>query len=152
MLLASQQVIEAVVARLVAANTSAGARVYSGRSWPVNTYPAIKVQHVDEDLQAADADVTWPATLLHQLQLDVVGYVQTPTALDAALAALALQVLQALQGTLAAATLQPLAGCTLQATGIRYQFQTDGEAATGLATVRLGVEFHTASNDPTTII
>lgn len=151
-MLASQQVIEAVVARLIAAATDAGSRVYSGRAWPVQAYPAIKVQHVDEDLQAADDDVTWPATRLHQLQLDAVSYVQAPTDLDAAMAAMALQVLQALQGTLAAATLQPLAGCTLQATGIRYQFQTDGEAATGLATVRLEVEFHTASNDPTTII
>lgn len=151
-MLASQQVIEAVVARLVAAGTSAGGRVYSGRAWPVDAYPAIKVQHAGEDLQAADDDVTFPATQLHQLQLDAVAYVQTPTGLDAALAAIALQVLQALQGTLAAATLQPLAGCTLQATGIRYQYQTEGEAATGLATVRLVVEFHTASNDPETII
>jgi hypothetical protein len=151
-MLASQQVIEAVVARLVAASTGAGARVYSDRAWPVDTYPAIKVLHVNEDLQAPDEDVTFPATQLHQLQLDAVAYVQAPTGLDAALAAMALQVLQALQGTLAAATLQPLAGCTLQATGIRYQYQGDGEAATGLAIVRLAVEFHTASNDPETII
>lgn len=151
-MLASQQVIEAVVARLIAANTSAGARVYSGRAWPVDTYPAIKVLHVDEDLQAADEDVTFPATQLHQLKLQAAAYVQAVTGLDAALADMARQVLQALQGTLAAATLQPLAGCTLQATGIRYQLQAEGEAATGLATVSLAVEFHTASNDPTTII
>jgi hypothetical protein len=151
-MLASQQVIEAVAARLVAADTAAAARVYTARAWPVDTFPSIKVLHVDEDLQADAEDVTWPPTLLHRLQLDVLAYVQAPTGLDAALAAMALQVLLALQGTRAAATLQPLAGCTLQATGIRYQTPGDGEAATGLATVRLEVEFHTAGNDPETII
>ena len=151
-MLASQQVINAIVARLVAAATSAGARVYSDRFFPVDVYPAIKVQHVDEDLAAEDDDITWPAMRLHSLQVDVVALHQTAAGLDAALSGLAAEVLLALQGSQAAATLSPLVGCQLAATGIRYQAQTDGEAATGLATVRLVVLFHTASNNPSTLI
>lgn len=150
-MLASQQVIDQVVSLLIAAGTVAGSRVYAGRFWPVDTYPAIKVQHAGEDLQAADDDVTWPPTRLHDLQLEVVAYVQAATGLDAALSAAVLQILQALQGTLAAASLQPLAGCTSSVTGIRYQPQGDGAAAVGLATVRLDVQFHTAANNPESI-
>lgn len=151
-MLASQQVIARVVQLLVAAATGAGARVYSDRFHPIDTYPAVKVVHVDEDLQAADDDITWPAVRLHRLQLDVMGFVQVPTGLDAALAALAEQILLGLEATQATTTLNPLAGCQLTATGIRYQAQAEGEASTGITTVRLEVLFHTASNNPSTFI
>lgn len=151
-MLASQQVIAGIVSHLVAAATSAAGRVYSDRFHPVDTYPSIRVQHVDEDLQAEDDDITWPAQRLHSLQVDVVALQRAVSGLDAALSDLVAQVLTALQGTQAAATLSPLVGCQLVATGIRYQAQTDGEAATGTATVRVLVLFHTASNNPSTLI
>jgi hypothetical protein len=62
------------------------------------------------------------------------------------------QILLALEGTAAAATLQPLPNCHLQAQSIRYQATSDGQAANGTATVRIEVIFSTLSNDPTTII
>lgn len=151
-MLASQQVIAKVVSLLVAAATSAGARVYSDRFFPISIYPAIKVVHVDEDLQAAGDDVTYPQQRLHRLQLDVQAFVQVLSGLDATMAAMAEQVLQALEGTLAATTLNPLAGCQLTATGISYQAQAEGEASSGIATVRMEVLFHTASNNPSTFI
>lgn len=151
-MLASQQVINAIVARLVAAATGAGARVYSDRFHPIDVYPAIKVQHVDEDLQAEAEDITWPAQRLHNLQVDVLAFQRALSGLDAALATLAEQVLTALEGTTAAATLNPLVGCVLSASGIRYEAQSDGEAAIGSAGVRFTVLFHTASNNPSTLI
>ena len=147
--LASQQVINAVVARLTAAATTSGARVYSDRFHPIALYPSTTVRHVDEDLQAADDDITWPATRMHRLSLEVDVLVQVPAGLDGAMAAAALQVLQALEGDIA-----PIAGLpvALAATGISYQAASDGQAATGKATVRLEANFHTASNAPHTLI
>ena len=151
-MLASQQVIANIVARLIAASTSAGARVYSNRFHPLDVYPAIKVKHVDEDLHAADEDITWPQQRMHLLQVDVAGHVQAATGLDDAMAAMTAELLGALEGSLAAASVNPLPGCQLIATGISYQAQTDGEASTGIATVRVEVVFHTASNNPSTLI
>lgn len=147
--LASQQVINAVAARLVAAATGAGARVYTDRFYPVSLYPSIKVKHVDEDLQAADDDVTWPAVRLHVLQVDVDCMARAVSGLDGALSDLAAQVLLALEGVAAPITPLPVA---LTAAGIRYQAAADGEAAVGIATVRIEAQFHTAANNPTTLI
>jgi hypothetical protein len=151
-MLASQQVIANIVARLAAAGTSAGARVYSDRFHPLDICPAVKVVHVDEDLQAADEDITWPPLRMHRLQVDVAGHVRAVSGLDAALAALVAELLGVLEGSQAAASLSPLPGCQLTATGISYQAQADGEAAAGMATVRVEVVFHTASNNPSTLI
>jgi len=147
-ILASQQVIDGIVDRLVAAATSSGVRVYSDRFHPVSAFPSIRVKHVDEDLQAGDDDVTWPAMRLHRLQVDVDVLVQAAAGLDAALAAAALEVLQALEGM--QSPLAPL-NVALAATGIRYQATSDGQASHGVATVRLAAEYHTATNTPHTI-
>lgn len=149
-MLASQQVIEAAVARLVAHPTVAGARVYSGRFHPVAVFPAIRVAHADENLRADDADdITWPPMRLHSLQLDVQVLVQANTDVDAAMAAGALQVLVALGGVA-----QPLAPLpvVLQARSVRYQQQTDGSAVSGIATVRFEAQFNTRADAPDTII
>lgn len=151
-MLASQQVINAIVARLVAAATGSQDRVHSDRFHPVAAYPTTKVVHVDEDLAAEADDVTWPAQRLHTLDVDVVILVQATSGLDAAMSAAALQVLQALEGSIAAATLAPLVGCQVQATGLRYEAQGEGAAITGKATVRLRVLFHTQTNNPETLI
>lgn len=147
--LASQQVVEAMRAALIAAATSSGSRVYSDRFHPVVAFPTTRVRHVDESMAAEPDDITWPAVRLHVLQVDVEVLVQAASALDAAMAAAAKQVLQALEGT--ASPLSPLR-VALAAQGIRYQAATDGQAANGMATVRFEAQFSTAANDPTTII
>ena len=152
-MLASQQVLERIQALLLAAGVAAD-RVYTDRAYPVAAYPSLKVVHAGEDL-AADPDgddITWPERRLHDLQVDVLCLVQADTGLDAAMAACALQVLQALGSTVAAATLQPLPGCTCKAVSIRYQPNPNGQAAHGMATVRFEVGFRTLSNDLETFI
>lgn len=153
-MLASQQVVARVVANLVAANTAAGARVYSDRFHPVATFPAVKVVVIDEDMAADEDgdDITFPAVRLHRLQLELRADVEAATGLDAAMSALVVQLLRALEGTVAAATLQPLPGCFVESKGVRYQAASEGQAAQGLATVRCEVQFRTKSNDPETLI
>lgn len=153
-MLASQQVLERVQQLLLAANTAAGSQVHLGRGHAVSVYPALKVAHGGEDLQAdEDGDaVTWPARRLHELQVEVMAFVESGTDMDGALAALATQVLLALEGTVAAATLQPLPACTLRATSLRYQLGSEGQAAHGIATLGFEASFRTASNDPETLI
>ena len=151
--LASQQVLERMAQLLVLAGTDADDRVHTDRFYPVDTYPAIRLQVADEDLAADDSeDITWPRTRQHTLQVDVQAHCQATGGLDAHMADQARQILLALEGTAAAATLQPLPNCHLQAQSIRYQATSDGQAANGTATVRIEVIFSTLSNDPTTII
>ena len=150
---ASQQVLQRVVQLLLAGPTAAGDRVYSDRAHPVADVPAIKVHLRDEDLQADEAeDITWPPVRLHRLQLEVQLLVQAVTGMDAALAAFELQAYRVLQGTLAGATLQPLAGCNLTVQGIRRQPTTDGQAAHATSTLRCEVLFRTRANNPETLI
>jgi hypothetical protein len=147
--LASQQVIDAMAAVLVAAGTGSGARVHTDRFHPVAVFPSTKLLHVNEDLQTAADDLTWPPIRLHQLQVDVRVLVNAPADIDTAMSTAALQVMQALQGS--ASPLAPLP-VDLAVQGISYQSQTDGQAATGEATVRFEAQFQTAAHQPETII
>ena len=72
-MLASEQVLQRVVALLLAGPTAAGARVFDNHFHPVATFPAIKVQLRDEDMAADDEgdSVSWPRVQLHSLQLEV---------------------------------------------------------------------------------
>jgi hypothetical protein len=150
-MLASQQVLHRMQQLLVAAATSSGARVYTDRLHPVSEYPSTLLSIADEDLQAdEDDDITWPRMRLHELLVDVQVHCQAAAQIDDHMADQALQVLRALEGTLAAATLQPLQGCTLQSNRITYQPASEGQASNGTATVRFTVLFRTLSNDPET--
>jgi hypothetical protein len=150
-MLAARQVVLAVRDRLIAAATAAGTRVYAGRAWPLDTYPAIRVFATDEDLQAdAAEDATWPQSRLHRLQLDVQGTVNEAADPDGAADALAAEILQALEGTQAAARLAPL-NCALQAQRIGRQQVAEGEASLGRVTVRFEALFGAESDDPHTI-
>lgn len=153
-MLASQEVLQQVQAQLLAGPTAAGPRVYGDRFHPVDSFPAIKVLLRDEDL-AADDDgdsVVWPRQQLHRLRLDVQLLLEAGTGLGLAMAAFETQALRALQGTVARATLQPLAGCDLRVLAIRRQPTTDGAAAQLLSTLSCEVLFRTRSNDPETLI
>lgn len=151
-MLASRQVIQAIAARLAAAGTTAGARVYAARNWPVEEFPAIRVVAGEESLDGEADDITFPRERTHQLAVDVRCLVRDATGADEAADELAEEVLLALEGTQAAASLVPLAGCNLAATRISRTPQTEGEAACFATTVTLEVLFSTASNDPATLI
>lgn len=152
--LAQRQVKLAVQSRLVAAATAAGTRVHLARAWPLgeNQLPALRVLALDESLEVdADEDVTWPSRRTHRLDLQVQGAVRDADDVDAALDALELQVLQALEGSQAAVRLTPL-NCALRHVGSSRRRTTEGEAAFAMVTVRFEVLFVTAANDPTTIL
>ena len=153
-MLAAQQVVDRIVALLEAANIVPSGQVSSEHFHPVAAYPFIKVLPASEDYAADNDtfDITFPAHRGHVLQVDVSIYQQASATLGAELSALVAQVLLALEGTLAATTLQPLPGCLLQATGVTRRHTTEGQAAHGLATVRLEVQFSTQSNDPETLV
>lgn len=153
-MLASQQVLQRVVALLVAGPTVAGAAVFDNHFHPVAAFPAIKVQLRDEDMAADDEgdSVTWPRVQMHRLQIEVQLLVEASASLGTAMAAFELQALQVLQGTVARATLQPLPGCDLRVQGIRRQPVAEGAAAHGISTLRCEVLFRTRSNDPETLI
>jgi hypothetical protein len=151
-MLASRQIVNAIVAALVAAGTTAAGRVYGSRAWPIAQFPAVRVVAGDEALDTADEDITWPRQRTHTLQVDVHCVVQQAADPESAADALAVQVLQALEGSLTAATLAPLPGVALAATRLARQAQADGEATTVETVITFEVLFGTASNDPTTLI
>lgn len=153
-MLASQQVLQRMAQLLAAAGTPSADRVHTDRFHPISVYPSTRLVVADEDLSADEDgdDITWPQTSLHDLQVDVHVHCQAVAGLDAAMAQQAAAVLVALGASVATTTLQPLAGCTLQARRISYQASSEAEAATGTATVRYQVFFRTRSNDPETLI
>ena len=153
-MLASQQVLQRIVQLLVAANTGSGVRVFSDRFHPVAQFPTTRVLLGDEDMQADDDgdSITWPREQLHRLQIDVQVLVQAASGLDAAMAEAELQVVQALQGSVAAATLQPLQGCVLRVQGARREATQGDQAAHGITTLRCEALFRTFSNNPETFI
>ena len=154
MALAAAQVTAALVARLIAADTSAGAQVEAGRAWPLaeSELPAILVvPGGDEELDSDD--VTWPQLQTHTLPLLIQGRVRDVADLDGAMDDLAEEILDAINDTEAHATLDPLVGCNVVARAIRREVADPaGESATGQVTVRVEVTFQTAANDPSTLI
>ena len=152
-MLASRQVIVAMQQRLIDAATNAGAHVYIGRAWPVETTPAIKVFAVDEDLAADESeDITWPRERTHALSIDVQCMVSDADAADEQADALAEQVLLALEGTEDAATLYPLTGVRIAAQRISSIPQAENAAAAVNKVVSFAATFATSSDDPSTLI
>lgn len=152
-MLASRQVIEAMQQRLIDASTSAGARVYIGRAWPVEQTPAIKLFDVDQDLAADESeDITWPRQRLHSLSVDVQCLVSDADAADEQADALVVQVMRALEGTEDATTLYPLNGVRLSSQRISPNPQADNAAAAVSKTVAFTATFATSSDDPETLI
>lgn len=152
-MLAARQVVQAIAARLVAAATAAGANVNStNRGLTFATYPGIKVYALDDDHEAADDDITWPHEQLHDLSIAVDCVVQDPADLEGAMDALVEEVLIALEGTAAASQLSPLQGVRLRSVGSTRTVRTDGERATGTASVRLRATYSTSADDPATFL
>lgn len=152
-MLAARQIVLAAAERLVDADTAAGANVnHTNRGLTFATYPGIKVYATDDDHQAADDDITWPHEQLHELALVVDCVVQEPDDLEGAMDALVEEVLLALEGSAAASQLSPLQGVRLKSLGSTRRVRTDGERATGTASVRFNVTFTTSADDPSTFL
>lgn len=147
-MLASRQIINAMVTRLIDAQTDAAARVYSNRAWPVAEFPGIKVLASDEDLDADNDDITWPRERQHTLQVLVMGIVRDVADLDDAMDELVEQILIALEGSEAASLLDPLPGVRLRAVRISRQLAAEGEASAGTVVITFEADFNTASNNP----
>lgn len=152
-MLAARQVVIAIKQRLLDANTDAGQRVYAGRGWPLDTLPAIKVFADDEDLAADQGDdIGWPRQCLHSLGVDVECTADDIDDPESAADQLAEQVLYALEGSLAAASLSPLPGVALMSRRISRLMQTEGAAKAAKAVVSFDVLFTTRTDDPSTLI
>ena len=151
-MLAARTVVQAMQGRIIGASTEAAARVYVGRGWPVDQFPAVRLVLQGEDLRDDPEDITWPRTRTHVLSVEARCLAQDLDDPEAAADRLALQVLLALEGTDAASRLDPLPGCTLASTRIDRTTQSDGEATLGVAAITFDVLFSTASNDPETLI
>ena len=150
-MLAARTVVQAMQGRIVGASTDAAGRVYVGRGWPVDRFPAVRLVIVNEDFSSGDDEITWPRTQDHTLTVEARCLALDVDDPEAAADALALQVLLALEGTEAAARLEPLGGCVLTSTGINRSTQSEGEATLGVAAVTFDVLFSTSSNDPETL-
>lgn len=152
-MLAAHQIVLAAAQRLLDADTAAGANVNAkNRALTFATYPGLKVYITDDDHQAAANDITWPHEQLHELALVVDCVVQEPDDLEGAMASLVEEVLQALEGSAEASQLSPLQGVRLQSLGSTRSARTDGERATGTASVRFSVTFTTSADDPSTFL
>lgn len=148
-MLASRTIAQDLQALLVAAATDAGARWYLGRGWPVATLPAGRIVLDDEDLEADDdGPMLWPRFRAHTLAVALQCIADDSADPEAAADQLAEQALQAVEGTAA-----PLGNLVvIDATGLRRQLSTEGQAHVAITTVRLRLQFGGRSDDPTAIV
>lgn len=146
--LASSKVIDQITANLVAAATTAGARVYPDRFWPLTEadLPAIRVIAEEELVEVQSINL--PMRQRHELLVNVDGYVRAVSAADEAMNDLGFQILDGLFSTNTLATLSPLESCSMKLTGMRRGVGEGAEAAMARITVQLAVQFFTSSNEP----
>lgn len=150
MALAAAQCIDRIAELLVAASTAAGVRVWTDRAWPVDEteLPSIQVFAADEEINPQT--VHWPPLQEHRLRVLVVGKCRAAAGIDDTFNTLALEIQQALFGTLAAATLAPLSGVQMQHVATERVMAEEGQAVLASVTVHLRVTYHTNANDPET--
>lgn len=153
-MLASHQIVQASAQRLLDAATAAGSNVNAAnRALTFSSFPGLKVYMTDDDFGVGDGDdITWPREQLHAMALVVDGVVRDVDDLEGAMAALAAEVLTALEGTADASVLAPLDGVRLASQSISHRVATEGEVATGTVRIRFQAVFSTASDDPETIL
>lgn len=139
MTLAAAQVIDAVAARLVPLAASGG-RVYTDRTWPLNTLPAWRVTAEDE---AVVVDTLDPVAR-HDLEIAARGVVAAVDAVDDSMHSLAAGGLALL--------FAPTVPYGLQLTGIGRDMQTDNGATVGVITLRMRATYFVAPAAPETIL
>ena len=149
--LASAQVIDGIVARLVADGATAG-KVFAGRGWShdESELPAWVVTAQAESIEPQT--IHYPALQIHTLNVDAVVKCRAAQDLDDAMPALAVAGINALQGTLARAALTPLVNVGVFVTAINRELIAEGEAAIGALTLSLLVTFNTMQNAPGVLV
>ena len=152
-MLAAAQIVDAIAARITGLALT-GARAYTSRMWPLSEadLPAWRVFAVDEDVEPAT--VHQPFINNHALQVELRGVARAVASLDDTLNALASQAITALfSAPVVPDALSALIGrIALTVRRIQRDMATEGQAAVGLLTLTLRVEFRTLSTDPDTLI
>lgn len=152
-MIAEQQIVEALKARLVAANTAAGDRVFSDRFWPLtdSKLPALRV-YVHEEQVKAEV-VHFPALQEHDTVIGVQMCAEAVTGIDAVLTALKLQILGGLFDTLEHATLNLSGNLDMVQAGTQpLQPIESADRQLAQRTLLLSVRYRTFSNAPETIV
>ena len=149
--LASAQVVDAIVARLVADGATAG-KVFAGRGWSLDEseLPAWVVTVQAESIEPQT--IHYPVLQLHTLNVDAVAKCRATQDLDDAMHALAEAGINALQSTLARAALSPLVNVTVFIVAINRELIAEGEAAIGALTLSLLVTYNTMQNAPGVLV
>ncbi|TCP06568.1 hypothetical protein [Caldimonas thermodepolymerans] len=144
MALAAAQAVGAIAERLKG-QTPAGQRVYTSRAWPLGEadLPAWRIYAQDETLEPIARN--WPPRMQHTVTVELQGVVRQVSELDDALNDLAAAALSAIYS----ARFPKLA---VHASRITREMSQDGEAAIGVVTVELTVQFETQANQPETIL
>ena len=151
-MLASAQVVDAIATRM-SGGALADGRVYTSRGHPIpdDGMPAWRVIAVDEVIEPKTVHVT--KLQGHQLQVELLGYVQATANVDDSMHALAAEALTLLfNPPIAPDPLSDMTKVVLTQRRIERAMQSDGEARNGLITVTLRAEFHTRSDAPETIV
>lgn len=147
-MLAAQQIVAAIVARLIAAGTDAGSNVFSDRLWPLDEskLPAFRVYETSDEI--ANDTIHWPQLQKHDTDIVVEACGSDTSGIDATLASLRLQVEQALFDTINHATLG-LAGVTtyLRSVGPMKPIEAaDKQVAS--REIHINAQYRTLSNAP----
>lgn len=153
----AQQVVNAAAARLVAAATAAGDRVYTDRLWPTDAANTPDLLVLAGKERIKPVTVHWPRVNEHRLELLVAGRARAVTGMDAALDALLMQCLGAFFDTVEHASLgllpQPLAQLEIdrrKPDPAELQALGKSEFATGQVLLVLEAVFHATDTAPDT--
>lgn len=150
MSIVAQQVVAAIAARL-SGNTSAGARVYTDRLWPLTDglLPAWRVFDLSEEVETTT--VHYPPVQEHQMNVALQACAEAVTGIDAQLNTLRLQALQALFDTQGHSTLGLDVQMEQRGTGPMQPIET-ADRQIAQRTVQLSVRYRTRANQPETIV
>jgi hypothetical protein len=152
-MIAEQQIIDALKARIIAGATDAESRVYSDRLWPLteSKLPAIRL-YVHEE-KVTPQVVHFPALQDHDLTIGAQLCAEAVAGIDAVINALKLQVLDCLFDTIEHATLN-LGGnldMTQAGTGPLQPVESN-DRQLAQRPLLLNVRYRTFSNAPEVIV
>lgn len=147
-MLAAQQIVAAIVARLIAAGTAAGSNVFSDRLWPLDAprLPAFRVFESADDIEIET--IHWPQLQKHATDIVIEACASAASDIDATLAALRLQAEQALFDTIDHATLG-LSGVTtyLRSVGPMRPIEA-AEKQIAAREIHINAQYRTLANAP----
>jgi hypothetical protein len=152
-MLAAGQVVAAVAQRITGLSL-AGSAVFTDRTWPLSEtqLPAWKVLAADESV--APMTIHPDPVFAHELQVEMHGFAQGVSGLDAALNGLASEALTAIFRTSGTPDALDAIDRKLQLSlrRIERSMTKEGEAAMGLVLITLRANFKTRASAPDTLI